>query len=112
MSFDRINAYKIMWIFCMFDLPTNTKPQRKRASEFRKKLLEDGFEMMQFSVYKRFCGSREACEVHENRIKKWLPREGTVSILKFTDKQFGEILTFIGEIPQKREKAPQQLQLF
>ncbi|MFC2331310.1 MAG: CRISPR-associated endonuclease Cas2, partial [Treponema sp.] len=39
-----------MWIFCMFDLPTNTKPQRKRASEFRKNLLEDGFEMMQFSV--------------------------------------------------------------
>ncbi|MGP1603163.1 MAG: CRISPR-associated endonuclease Cas2 [Treponema sp.] len=112
MSFDRINAYKIMWIFCMFDLPTNTKPQRKRAGEFRKRLLEDGFEMMQFSVYKRFCGSRESCEVHENRIKKWLPREGTVSILKFTDKQFGEILTFIGASPQRKEKAPQQLQLF
>ena len=101
-----------MWIFCLFDLPTNTKPQRKRASEFRKKLLEDGFDMMQFSVYKRFYGSKEACAVHENRIKQWLPREGTVSILKFTDKQFGEILTFIGESPQKKEKVPQQLQLF
>ena len=112
MSFERINAYKIMWIFCLFDLPTNTKPQRKRASEFRKKLLEDGFDMMQFSVYKRFCGSKEACVVHENRIKQWLPREGTVSILKFTDKQFGEILTYIGLSPKPKEKAPKQLEMF
>ncbi len=112
MSFDRINAYRIMWILCLFDLPTNTKIQRKRAAEFRKQLLEDGFDMMQYSVYKRFCGSAEACEVHINRIKNWLPREGTVSILKFTDKQFGEIQTFLGETPQKKEKIPEQLELF
>ncbi len=112
MSYDRFNAYRIMWIFCLFDLPTNTPAQRKRASSFRKQLLDDGFEMMQFSVYKRFCGSAEACEVHTRRIKDFLPREGTVSILKFTDKQFGEIQTFMGKIPQKKEKVPSQLELF
>ena len=32
MSFDRFNAYKIMWLFCLFDLPTKTKAQRKRAA--------------------------------------------------------------------------------
>ncbi|MBP3709791.1 MAG: CRISPR-associated endonuclease Cas2 [Treponema sp.] len=112
MSFKRFDAYRIMWLFCLFDLPTNTRKQRKRASDFRKKLLEDGFDMMQYSVYKRHCGSLEACEVHTKRIKKWLPREGTVSILKFTDKQFGEIETFIGVIPKKQEKVPQQLEFF
>lgn len=112
MSYERINAYRIMWIFCLFDLPTNTKPQRKRATDFRKRLIEDGFEMMQFSVYKRHCGSVESCEVHAKRIKQWLPREGKVSILRFTDKQFGDIETFIGEKPQKRQKQPLQLEFF
>ncbi len=112
MSFERFNAYKIMWLFCLFDLPTNTKKQRKVASEFRKKLIEDGFDMMQFSVYKRFCGSSEACDVHSKRIRQWLPKEGMVSILKFTDKQFGDIETFIGVIPREKEKVPQQLEFF
>ena len=112
MSYDRINAYRIMWLFCLFDLPTNTKIQRKRASDFRKKLVEDGFNMMQYSVYKRHCSSLEACEVHVKRIKAWLPREGLVSILKFTDKQFGDIVSFVGTIPQKQEKVPLQLELF
>lgn len=48
MSYERFNAYRIMWLFCLFDLPTNTKAQRKRAAEFRKKLLEDGYDMMQY----------------------------------------------------------------
>lgn len=101
-----------MWLFCLFDLPTNTKAQRKRASEFRKFLIEDGFTMMQFSVYKRCCGSQESCDVHINRIKSMIPREGSVSILRFTDKQFGEIQTFIGKTKQKTDKTPQQLEMF
>ena len=112
MSYERFNAYRIMWLFCLFDLPTNTKRQRKHAAEFRKKLIEDGFDMMQFSVYKRFCGSSESCEVHAKRIRQWLPHEGTVSILRFTDKQFGDIETFVGILPKKQEKAPSQLEFF
>lgn len=112
MSFLRFNAYKVMWLFCLFDLPTNTKSQRKRASDFRKYLIEDGFDMMQFSVYKRHCGSVESCNVHIKRIKQNLPKEGTVSILKFTDKQFGDIETFIGLSNKKKEKVPQQLEFF
>ena len=70
MSYSCFNAYKIMWLFCLFDLPTNTKSQRKRASDFRKSLIEDGFEMMQFSVYYRHCASMEDCEKHIVRIRK------------------------------------------
>ena len=112
MSYERFNAYRIMWLFCLFDLPTNTKAQRKRAASFRKKLIEDGYDMMQYSVYKRFCGSVEACDVHINRIKQWLPKEGTVSILKFTDKQFSDIETFEGCVHQKPERPPSQLEFF
>ena len=112
MSYERFNAYRIMWLFCLFDLPTNTKAQRKRAAAFRKQLIEDGYDMMQYSIYKRFCGSAEACEVHIKRIKEWLPKEGKVSILKFTDKQFGEIETFEDLSPQLMEKKPVQLEFF
>lgn len=48
-----LNRYKYMWIYVMFDLPTNTKQQRKNASLFRKMLIKDGFSMLQYSVYIR-----------------------------------------------------------
>lgn len=67
---------------------------------------------MQYSVYIRHCGSFEASKVHVERIKAWIPREGSVSILKFTDRQFGDIESFIGLSPQKQKKAPCQLEFF
>ena len=101
-----------MWIFCMFDLPTGTKAQQKRASKFRKALIDDGFEMMQFSVYNRFCASLEAAECHIKHVKEAIPREGKVSIVKLTDKQFGDIETYFGKKPQPVKNVPQQLTLF
>ncbi|MBP3450062.1 MAG: CRISPR-associated endonuclease Cas2 [Spirochaetaceae bacterium] len=112
MSYTRFNAYKIMWLFCLFDLPTNTKSQRKRASDFRKLLIEDGYEMMQFSVYYRHCGSLESCERHIKYLQKNIPFEGKISILKFTDKQFGEIITFLGKKIEKTPSKPMQFELF
>ena len=38
MSFDRLNAYRVMWLFVFFDLPVTTKKQRKEATRFRKSL--------------------------------------------------------------------------
>ena len=102
-----------MWIFVFFDLPTNTKPERKAASGFRKKLLKDGFSMMQYSVYIRHCASRQVAQVHQNRINRFLPPKGNVSILMVTDKQFGLIKNFWGKSPSKAKKKPlKQLQLF
>lgn len=112
MSYRCFNAYKIMWIFCLFDLPTNTKSQRKRASDFRQSLIEDGFSMMQYSVYYRHCGSLEACEKHVKVIKRIIPAEGKISILKFTDKQFESIETFLGKKIEKMPSVPKQLELF
>lgn len=48
-----LNGYRIMWLFVFFDLPTETKKDRKNASGFRNQLLKDGFSMMQYSVYIR-----------------------------------------------------------
>lgn len=112
MSFARVNAYHIMWLFVFFDLPTNTKVERRNAALFRKGLEKDGFMMMQYSIYIRHCGSKESCIVHTQRVRKLLPPSGLVSILKVTDKQFGEITNYWGKIERKKIETPQQLEIF
>ena len=73
-----LNAYRVMWLFVFFDLPTETKTDRKNAQNFRKNLLKNGFTMMQFSVYMRHCASSESADVHEKRIKKLLQQRKTL----------------------------------
>lgn len=110
--FSRLNQYRIMWVFVAFDLPTETKTDRKIASHFRKTLLNDGFGMFQFSLYTRCCPSRENAQVHIKRIKSHLPKKGKVCIFQLTDKQFGMIELFIGKKEIPAEPPSQQLELF
>lgn len=112
MQTDRFNAYRIMWVLVMFDLPTETKPDRKNASKFRNDMLKDGFTMFQFSMYLRHCPSRENADVHVKRVKKLLPPKGHVGILVITDKQFGMMEIFRGKDPDKPPVGAQQLELF
>ena len=51
-----------------FDLPTDTKKERKAATVFRQNLIKDGFTMFQFSIYIRHCGSKENMGVHIKRV--------------------------------------------
>jgi CRISPR-associated protein Cas2 len=109
---ERFNEYRIMWILVLFDLPTETKKERKAYSEFRKKLLKDGFSMFQFSIYIRHCPSRENADVHIKRVKNNLPEHGDVGIICITDKQFGQIEIFHSRKEAKPSQPCQQLELF
>lgn len=111
-SQSRLNAYRIMWVLVFFDLPTDTKKERKQASLFRKNLLKDGFTMFQFSIYVRHCASRENANVHTKRVKCMLPDNGHIAILSITDKQFGMIELFNSAKATKHPDTPQQLELF
>ena len=111
-NYTRLNQYRTMWILVFFDLPTETRLERKIASGFRKKLLDDGFGMFQFSIYMRFCASRENAEVHTNRIKINLPPHGKVGVMQITDRQFGLMELFHGKKQVENEKPSQQLELF
>ena len=101
-----------MWVLVFFDLPTDTKKERKAAADFRKDLVGDGFTMFQFSIYIRHCPSRENADVHIRRVKKALPSWGKVGILCITDKQFGEIELFEEKKEALIEQPCQQLELF
>ena len=108
----RLNQYHIMWLFVFFDLPTNTKVERRKASVFRKELQKDGFTMMQFSVYTRHCASWQSAQVHVKRVKSIIPTKGHVSILQITDKQYGDIINYWGKQTDPLKPPPQQLELF
>ncbi len=112
MSFNRLNAYHIMWLFVMFDLPTQTKKEKHHSALFRKNLEKDGFVMYQFSVYARFCGSLESAKVHVKRVKALVPEKGLVSILQITDKQYSNIINIWGKIEEKQRQSPIQLEFF
>lgn len=60
--------YQFMRILLLFDLPVVTKKQRKIYSQFRKSLLKDGFDMIQFSVYQRICNNLDTANKYIKRV--------------------------------------------
>ncbi|MDR0658382.1 MAG: CRISPR-associated endonuclease Cas2 [Mediterranea sp.] len=109
---ERFNEYRVMWILVFFDLPTETKKERKIYSDFRKRLMVDGFTMFQFSIYIRHCASRENANVHIKRVRSLLPEKGHIGILCITDKQFGDIELYYEKKEEKVTTPYQQLELF
>ena len=105
----KISSYRSMWIVVLFDLPTLTKADRKRHTKFRATLLEDGFTMMQWSVYSRHCLGQESAEVHTKFVKANVPPRGEVRILPVTERQYELMDIFRGKSHTVGEAPPSQL---
>lgn len=109
-----VEKLKMGWLVVAFDLPVGSKEQRKAASGFRDFLLDDGFQMMQFSVYVRPCVSFARQETHLERIKKGIPPEGKVRAIFVTRAQWERSFVIYGspaeEVPP--EDMPDQIQLW
>jgi len=84
----------------------------RRYARFRKALIKDGFNRLQYSVYARCCASRENAEVHEKRVEAAVPVDGQVRTMQVTDKQFERMQVFWGGMRQTTEQPPEQLTLF
>lgn len=108
----QLSTYRILWIQVLFDLPTNSKKERKAALGFRNALLDLGFEMAQLSVYQRYCSNKELSKKYIKKIEKIIPEKGKIHILIFTDKQYENIITFNGKQERKNQKNPEQYELF
>ena len=105
-------GWRTMWVIAMFDLPTDTPKARRAYARFRKDLLNDGFTMMQYSVYIRHCASIENAKVHATRMGRQVPSAGEVRFLTITDNQFGRIETYVGQTRKAPPIPPAQLELF
>lgn len=86
-----------MRLMVMFDLPMETGKQRKAYRIFRKKLINEGFLMIQYSVYVRVCVNRKAANFFEKRISTFLPKEGIIQTLMLTEKQYNDMHFLVGK---------------
>lgn len=102
---------RVLWLFVFFDLPVGTKEERRNASRFRNFLKDDGYMMLQWSVYARVCRGEEAVDKHMQRVTKGMPKKGSIRALQVTDKQYGRMKLLLGEKSKTERVAPQQLVL-
>ena len=106
-------SYRLMRVVVLFDLPTGTKGERRAATQFRKYLLDDGFDMLQYSVYSRLCPNRDSAEKHMLRVKRSAPECGSIRVLYLTENQFANKHILAGEKSvQEKSVSTAQLAFF
>jgi len=102
-----------MRLMVFFDLPMVTRTEKRAYTQFRKFLLNDGYDMIQFSVYGRILYGTDAEEKHMKRLLANLPPEGSVRILTVTEKQFGSMRLLVGmPLFQEKKVTAAQIALF
>ena len=107
----KTSEVRFVWIFVFFDLPVMTRTDRRHATRFRKFLKNDGFLMLQLSVYARVCRGEDAVTKHAQRVTRNLPPKGSVRTLQVTDRQYARMRLMLGEATVSERKAPAQLVL-
>lgn len=88
---------RIMRTIVFFDLPNIYAKDRRNYQLFRKFLLNEGFIMLQESVYSKLVLNSEQGKLLLERIKKKSPKKGIIQVLTITEKQYAQIEYIIGE---------------
>ena len=104
---------KFMRIIVFFDLPVVRKRDRKIYAKFRRFLLNDGYDMVQYSVYSRLCNGTDMTNKHLKRLNSILPEKGSVRCLTITEKQYENMEFLVGKPTVKDKKIDcNQLSIF
>lgn len=102
-----------MRMMVFFDLPTVTKTERRAYTLFRRFLLNDGYDMIQFSIYGRILNGNDAEEKHMKRLLVNLPPEGSIRVLTVTEKQYAGMKLLVGmPLFQEKQVNANQIVLF
>lgn len=99
-----------MRLLVFFDLPVVQPNDRRNYTRFRAFLLQDGYNMVQFSVYSRIIHTQESVEKHLSRLRANLPPAGSVRCMQVTEKQYASVLILVG-VPTNQEKTVTNSQL-
>lgn len=85
-----------MRLMIMFDLPVETSEDRRNYRKFRRALIDEGFLMMQYSIYVRVCKTKKSASYMEQRIATVKPPVGTVQTLMITEAQYQAMHFMVG----------------
>lgn len=88
---------RVMRTIVFFDLPNVYAKDRRNYNNFRKFLINEGFIMMQESVYSKLTLNSVQSNYLEERIRKNSPSKGIIQMLTITEKQYANIEYIIGK---------------
>jgi CRISPR-associated protein Cas2 len=104
---------RFMRMMVFFDLPMVTKAEKRSYTLFRRFLINDGYDMIQFSVYGRILNGTGAVEKHFKRLADNLPPAGSVRLMTVTEKQFSSMKLLVGlPLFQETRVGSAQIALF
>src|SRR5699024_11454812 len=84
-----------MRMIIMFDLPMETSTDKRNYRKFRKFLIENGYSMMQYSVYSKIILNRSVLNYQKLKLYENAPPNGYVDSLVVTENQYVNIETII-----------------
>lgn len=87
----------------MFDLPSETKIEQRNYRVFRRHLLENGFVMLQYSIYYRSLPNRSSLKKYESILKRYVPQGGNVRLLYVSETQFQDMILLAGSRSKQEE---------
>lgn len=87
---------RVMRTIIFFDLPNVYAKDKRNYILFRKFLLNEGFIMMQESVYSKLVLNSQQSDFLIEKIRKKAPKKGLIQALTITEKQYSQIEYIIG----------------
>ena len=102
---------RYMRMLVFFDLPVTSREKKRAYTLFRRFLLKDGYDMIQWSVYGRMVNGTDDAEKHMKRLGENLPKEGSIRCLQVSEKQFTSMKLLLGtrSFQEKKVNADQLL---
>jgi len=102
-------TFRNMRLFVMFDIPIDTDKGKRAYSKFHRFLVNNGFDMLQYSIYTRFCHNDSDCKKHEKRLKANTPKCGSIRLLKVTENQYENMVILAGEATTQEQMSIEDL---
>jgi CRISPR-associated protein Cas2 len=108
-----IETRRYMRLLVFFDLPMVNKAEKRAYVQFRRFLLNDGYDMIQWSVYGRIVNGRDAEIKHLARLADNLPPQGSIRCMTVTEKQYAGMRLLVGmPLFQEKKVGANQMLLF
>jgi CRISPR-associated protein Cas2 len=103
---------RAMRILVMFDLPTLSSQDIRNYTQFRKLLIQDGYIMMQESVYCKLVLSASSADLAVEKLRRSRPPQGLIQALLVTEKQYAAMECILGSKQMNQVDSTERVLLF